>query len=109
MIIAAALAGALVMAGLVLLVAELTRRAPAPGVPPGPDSRRSPPRSAADRLGVLAGLVIPRRVTRWPVAAPAADRGRSSSRAEGDGKPCRGRRTAVLGLSEHWARRLSDC
>ncbi len=104
MIIAAALAGALVMAGLVLLAAELTRRAPAPGVPPGP--RPGPARIIAAKrriaLGVLAGLVI-LAVTRWPVAALSATAGVIFVPTVTASREAR-RRTAVLEGLEQWAR-----
>jgi Flp pilus assembly protein TadB len=108
MIIAAALAGALVMAGLVLLVAELTRRAPAPGVPPGPRAGLARIATAKRRiaLGVLAGLVI-LAVTRWPVAALAATAGVIFVPKVTASRAAR-RRTAVLEGLEQWARRLSD-
>jgi Flp pilus assembly protein TadB len=108
MIIAAALAGALVMAGLVLLAAELTRRAPAPGVPPGPRPGPATIIAAKRRiaLGVLAGLVI-LAVTRWPVAALSATAGVIFVPTVTASREAR-RRTAVLEGLEQWARRLSD-
>ena len=52
MTVIAALGGALVAAGLVLLASELTRRAPAPGTPPGPRPLRAiaPAASAHQRI-----------------------------------------------------------
>ena len=108
MIIAAALAGTLVMAGLVLLAAELTRRAPAPGIPPGP--RIGPVRVTAARkragLAFLAGLAM-LAVTRWPVAALAAAAAVVFVPKVTAGRAAR-HRTAMLEGLEQWARRVSD-
>jgi len=74
MTILAACGGALIAAGLVLLVSELTRRAPAPGTPPGPRTLRAvlPGASARRWLFALIALVAVLAITRWPVAAIVA-------------------------------------
>jgi Flp pilus assembly protein TadB len=103
----AAAAGALIAGGLVLLVLELTRRAPAPGTPP-PRRRAQLSRQLRRRLlaAVVTGLAV-LLVTRWPVAGLAAVAGvlflpRLMSTAG------QRRRTAVLEALEQWARRLAD-
>ncbi len=108
MIIAAALAGALVMAGLVLLAAELARRAPAPGIPPGPRLGRARVTAARKRawLAFLAGLAM-LAVTRWPVAALAAAAAVVFVPKVTAGRAVR-QRTAMLEGLEQWARRVSD-
>jgi len=103
----AAVAGALVAAGLVLLVAELTRRAPAPGTPPSVLRARLPAGSGRRvLLAVVAGLGA-LLITRWPVAGLSAaaaalflPRLMSGSQQK--------RRTAALEGLEQWARRLAD-
>ncbi|MGI9006574.1 MAG: type II secretion system F family protein [Streptosporangiaceae bacterium] len=107
MMLAAALAGALVMTGAVLLAAELTRRAPAPGTPPArwPNARLSAGRRRIV-LAVLAGLAM-LALTRWPVAAlatvaavifvPKVTMARAAKQ-----------RTAALEGLEQWTRRVSD-
>ena len=72
--LAAALAGGLVMTGLILFAAELTRKAPPPGTPSGRLLASGRLTAQARRRGLLAvvlGLVM-LAVTRWPVAALAA-------------------------------------
>ncbi len=102
----AGLAGGIAIAGLALLVLELTRPAPPPGKPP----RRGITVSRQARRRILiafaAGLVT-LAVTRWPVAMIAAvlavlclPRIASSRAAQ--------RRAAVLEGLEQWTRRLSD-
>jgi Flp pilus assembly protein TadB len=109
-IVLAALAGAAIVAGIVLGISELIGRAPAPpGIPP-------PRRPLAGRLpavggrqvllAVIAGLVV-LAVTRWPVAGLAAVLavmflpGVLSTSGQR-------RRTAKLEALEHWTRRLGD-
>jgi Flp pilus assembly protein TadB len=109
MTVLAALAGAAIVAGLVLGTSEFLRRAPAPGTPPRgrPLARRlgaSPHRRLL--LALVAGLAI-LAVTRWPVAGIAAAaavvflpriefvRGQRQ-------------RTEMLEGLEQWTRRLSD-
>jgi Flp pilus assembly protein TadB len=102
----AGLAGGLVVTGLVLLVLELTRRAPAPGQP----ARTWPRLTMASRRRILvaigAGLVA-LAITRWPVAMVAGAAAVlflpkiTSTRAARE-------RAAVLEGLEQWTRRLSD-
>lgn len=102
----AGLAGGLAVAGLVLLVLELTRHAAAPGVPPRRRVRVS--RIGRNRaLLALAAGIVTLVVTRWPVGMIAAalavlflpaiisTRGPTQ-------------RVAVLEGLEQWTRRLSD-
>jgi Flp pilus assembly protein TadB len=108
MMLAAALAGALVMTGLVLLAAELTRRAPAPGTPPSrwPSARRL---SAARRriaLAVLAGLAM-LALSRWPVAALATVAAVIFVPKVTAARAAKQRAAALEGL-EQWTRRVSD-
>jgi Flp pilus assembly protein TadB len=110
MILFAAVAGALVVGGLVLMIAELIRRAPAPGTP----VRR--PLAGFVRGGgshgrtiVLAVIVAlaALAVTRWPGAAIAAGLGVvfvPKLISTGQAK----RRTAMLEGLEQWIRRLAD-
>ncbi|HEY7324140.1 MAG TPA: type II secretion system F family protein [Streptosporangiaceae bacterium] len=102
----AGVAGGLVVAGLVLLILELTRRRPASAAPPRRRVRASRvPRNRA-LLAVAAGIVT-LAVTRWPVAMIAAALAVVflppiiSNRA-----PMQ--RAAVLEGLEQWTRRLSD-
>ena len=109
MTILAACGGALIAAGIVLLVSELTRRAPAPGTPPGPRTLRGalPGTSARRWLLALAAFLAVLAITRWPVAAIVAAAAviflpkLTSSRDQR-------RRTATLEALEQWARRLAD-
>ena len=103
---AAGLAGGVVIGGIVLLILELTRPAPAPGTPP----RRSIKigRQARQRavIAVICGIAT-MAITRWPVATIAAVLGvlflprLTSSRAVQ-------KRAEVLEGLEQWTRRLSD-
>ncbi len=106
MTVLAGLAGGLVIAGLALLVLELTRPVPPPGTPPR--RRITIGRQAGRRMliAVAAGLFT-LAVTRWPVAMIAAmlavlylPRITSTRAAQ--------RRAAVLEGLEQWTRRLSD-
>ena len=109
MTLLAALAGALVMSGLVLALAELTRKAPPPGTPTGlrlgPGRLTAPVRRRA-LLAVGVGLAI-LLLTRWPVAALAAAAGVifvpkiTSTRVSRE-------RIAMLEGLEQWTRRLAD-
>jgi Flp pilus assembly protein TadB len=102
----AGLAGGLAIAGLALLVLELSRPAPQPGTPPR--RRISVSRQGRRRLLIaLAAGLVTLAVTRWPVATIAAvlavlylPRITSSRAAQ--------RRAAVLEALEQWTRRLSD-
>jgi Flp pilus assembly protein TadB len=109
MILLAALAGAAVAGGVVLLIRELLRRAPEPGTPPprmvlgwalGAPARRRILLSVPVAFVVLA-------VTRWPVAALAAAAAviflPNLTFASGHRK-----RTAMLEGLEQWIRRLAD-
>jgi Flp pilus assembly protein TadB len=109
MIIYAALAGALAVTGIVLFVAELTRRAPAPGTPPG--LTRSASRlttGTARRVGIaiVVGLVL-LLFTGWPVA------GLTGAAAviflpRITGNRANKQHTALLEGLEQWIRRLAD-
>jgi Flp pilus assembly protein TadB len=109
MTVIAALGGALVAAGLVLLASELTRRAPAPGTPPGPRPLRAVVPAASSRrwLVAVAAFLAVLAITRWPVAAIAASAATiflprlTSTRQQR-------RRTEMLEALEQWSRRLAD-
>jgi Flp pilus assembly protein TadB len=108
MIVAAAASGALIMTGIVLGVAELTRRAPAAGIPPVRmlSARRIVAAKRRIALAVLAALVM-LAITRWPVAALAAGAAVifvPQVTAAGAAR----QRTARLEGLEQWTRRLSD-
>jgi Flp pilus assembly protein TadB len=102
------MAGALTMTGIVLLVAELTRRAPAPGMPPRRMLRAGSIGAARRRLAiaVLAGLIM-LAVTRWPVAALATVGAVIFVPKLTAAKAARERTARLEGL-EQWTRRLSD-
>ncbi|HEX9032398.1 MAG TPA: type II secretion system F family protein [Streptosporangiaceae bacterium] len=109
MILVAALCGALVMAGLTLFAAELTRRAPAPGTPPRglfgasritATGRRRVLLAAATGLAVLG-------LTRWPVAAIAAAAGVIYVPRIATTRAARQHAALLEGL-EQWTRRLAD-
>jgi Flp pilus assembly protein TadB len=106
MIVLAGVAGGLVIAGLALLLLELTRPAPEPGTPPRRRIRLAP--RSRKRLLIAAGAgVVTLALTRWPVAMVAAVLAVlflpsiTSSRAARQ-------RAAVLEGLEQWTRRLSD-
>jgi Flp pilus assembly protein TadB len=108
MIIAAALSGALIMTGVMLGVAELTRLAPAAGTPPARmlSARRIAAAKTRIVLAVLAGLVM-LAITRWPVAAVAAAAAVAFVPKLTATRAARQRTARLEGL-EHWTRRLSD-
>lgn len=109
MILLAALAGGLAVFGVVLLIAELTRRAPPPGTPPRSAMISAGFADATRRkilIGLVAGLAM-LAVTRWPVAAIAAGFGAALLPALMSTRSAR-RRTATLEGLEQWTRRLSD-
>jgi Flp pilus assembly protein TadB len=109
MILLAALAGGLIAVGLVVLLAELTRRAPPPGTPPRPTMIRAGLTESGRRkilLGVVAGLAM-LAVTRWPVAALAAGLGVVSVPSLLSTRGARQRTARLEGL-EQWTRRVSD-
>jgi Flp pilus assembly protein TadB len=102
----ASAAGGLVIAGLALLLLELTRPAPEPGVPPRMRISLAP-RSRRRLFTALGTGVVTLALTRWPVAMIAAALGVlflpsiTSSRAAKQ-------QAAVLEGLEQWTRRLSD-
>ena len=108
MIVVAALAGALIMAGIVLGSAELTRRAPAPGQPPGRAlaSRRITAARKRFALAFAAGLIM-LALTRWPVAALATAGAVMFLPRLTATRAARQRIAKLEGL-EQWTRRLSD-
>jgi Flp pilus assembly protein TadB len=104
-----ALTGGLVIGGLVLLVAELVRKAPPPGIPPRTGLLRAGVSRGLSRRLVLAlvvGLAM-LAITRWPVAAIAAALGVFFVPRLMSGGTAR-RQTAVLDGLEQWIRRLGD-
>jgi Flp pilus assembly protein TadB len=106
MTVLAGLAGGLVIAGLALLVLELTRRAPAPGTPPLSWPRLG--RAGRRRLLVTAAVAaVTLLLTRWPVAMIAAALAVLFLPAITSGKAAQ-QRVAVLEGLEQWTRRLSD-
>ncbi len=109
MILLAALAGAIAAAGLALLIRELVRREPPPGLPPSRLALIGGPGSMARRrmlLSVPAALAV-LAVTRWPVAAVATAALviflPQLTFVSGQRK-----RTAMLEGLEQWTRRLAD-
>ena len=105
MTLLAGLAGGLAIAGLALLVRELTRPAPPPGIP---RRRVTIGRRAGRRLLIaLAAGLVTLAITRWPVAMIAVVLAVlylpriTSSRATQ-------RRAAMLEGLEQWTRRLAD-
>jgi Flp pilus assembly protein TadB len=109
MILLAALAGGLIMTGLVLVIRELRRRAPAPGTPPAWNARAAG-LIGKDRRHVLlsmaAGLLV-FAVTRWPVAGLAAAGAVLFLPKITSTRQAR-RRIEVLEGLEQWTRRLAD-
>ncbi len=106
---AAALAGALLVTGLVTLAAELTRREPAPGTPPGlglSPGRLTGPARRRWLLALAAGLGT-LGLTRWPVAALTAVAAVIVLPAMTTSGAAR-RHSALLEGLEQWTRRLAD-
>ncbi|MEP7025839.1 MAG: type II secretion system protein, partial [Actinomycetota bacterium] len=103
MTILAASSGALIVAGLVLLFAELTRRAPARGTPPGASSLVPglPPGLPRRLLLALLALLVVLLLTRWPVAGLAAAAAVIFVPRLTSSKDTR-RRTAALEALEQW-------
>jgi len=102
----AGVGGGLAIAGLALLVLELTRPAPPPGTPPRRRLAFSKKTCQRSLIACASGLVT-LAITRWPVAMIAAalavlylPRLTSSRGAR--------QRAAVLEGLEQWTRRLSD-
>jgi len=108
MIIAAALSGALIMTGIVVGVGELTRRAPAAGIPPARmlAARRITAARTRIALALLAGLTM-LAFTRWPVAALAAAAAVIFVPKMTAVRAARQRTGRLEGL-EQWTRRLAD-
>jgi Flp pilus assembly protein TadB len=109
MMLLAALAGAAIVGGLVLFVAEIFRRAPAPGKPPGMRLLSGSLSSGQGRrilIALAAGLAV-LALTRWPVAAVAVGAGvilLPRLTLTGGQR----QRTARLEGLEQWIRRLAD-
>jgi Flp pilus assembly protein TadB len=107
MILLAALAGGLFVTGLVLLVAELTRKQPPRGIPPRPAVVKLSRTSRTKILiAVIVGLAM-LAVTGWPVAALAAGLGVVFVPILTSTRGARQRTARLEGL-EQWTRRLSD-
>jgi Flp pilus assembly protein TadB len=102
----AGLAGGVIVAGLVLLVLELTRRGSAPGTPPRPRIRLSRITRNRALLALVAGVVT-FAATRWPVAMIAAALAVLFLPAIVSARTPM-QRAAVLEGLEQWTRRLSD-
>jgi Flp pilus assembly protein TadB len=102
----AGLAGGMLVAGLVLLVAELTRRQPAPGTPRRAGRALSPATRRQLVIAVVAGVLV-LAVTRWPVAAIVAVAAVLFLPRITSARAAR-QRVAVLEALEQWTRRLSD-
>jgi len=104
----AALAGAAVAAGLVLLIRELPGRVPAAGVPPRRARRAAVSLRSHRQLlfALVAGLVV-LAITRWPVGGIGAALGVVFLPRMNFGTAER-RRTAMLEGLEQWVRRLAD-
>ena len=105
MTLLAGLAGGLAIAGVALLVLELTRPAPPPGIP---RRRVTIGRQAGRRLLIaLAAGLVALAITRWPVAMIAAALGVLYLPRITSGRSTQ-RRAAMLEGLEQWTRRLSD-
>jgi Flp pilus assembly protein TadB len=109
MVVLAAVAGALLVGGLVLLVAELTRRAPAPGTPARRTLTIASFTTGIGRkigIAVLVALAM-LAVTGWPVAAIASGFGVIFLPKLTSGRASKLRTGKLEGL-EQWTRRLAD-
>jgi Flp pilus assembly protein TadB len=102
----AGLAGGMFVAGIVLLIAEMTRRPPAPGTPVRAGRRLSPATRRQLAIAIVAGVVV-LAVTRWPVAAIVAVAAVLFLPRITSARAAR-HRVAVLEGLEQWTRRLSD-
>jgi Flp pilus assembly protein TadB len=102
----AGLAGGMIVAGLIILGRELTRRLPARGTPPAPRLAVSRETRRRALIALLAGAVT-LLITRWPVAMVAAVLAVLFLPAIVSARTAR-RRAAVLEGLEQWTRRLSD-
>jgi Flp pilus assembly protein TadB len=107
-IIFAALAGALAATGVVLFVAELTRRAPAPGTPPRRSLSTSLSAGAARRytIALCVGIVLG-GLTGWPMVGVSATFG-VINLPKITGNRASKQHTAMLEGLEQWIRRLAD-
>jgi Flp pilus assembly protein TadB len=102
----AGLAGGLLCTGVILLVRELTRRAPAHGIPTRPSLQLSP--AACKRVLIAVGIgLVTLAVTGWPVAMIAAAGAVLFLPRITSVRAARDRAAALEGL-EQWTRRLSD-
>jgi len=102
----AGVAGGMFVAGIVLLLLELTRRRPPAGKPQRP--ARQLTRGTRRRLLIALGVgLIVLVITRWPVAGIAAVAAVLFLPGITSGRAAR-HRVAVLEGLEHWTRRLSD-
>jgi Flp pilus assembly protein TadB len=107
MIVLAALAGALVVAGLLLLVRGLRRTAPPPGTPPrGLSGLRLAARDRRQLLVALGAAILVFVLTGWPVGGLAA--GAAVAFLPRLGNSQQRQRTAMLEGLEQWIRRLAD-
>jgi len=106
MIILAGTGGGLIAIGVILLIRELTRRAPAPGTPIRNRIRLD---SVARKRALIAACVglLTLAITRWPVAMIAAVAAVVFLPRVTSTKAAR-ERAAVLEALEQWTRRLSD-
>ncbi len=106
MTVLAGFAGGLIVAGIIVAIRELTRRAPSPGTPPPVSVSMST--RARKRLLIAAGTgILVLAVTRWPVAMIAAALAVIFLPRITSGKAAR-KQAAVLEGLEQWTRRLSD-
>src|SRR5215469_13056399 len=106
MIILAGTGGGLIAIGVILLIRELTRRAPALGTPTRNRIRLD---SVARKRALIAACVglLTLAITRWPVAMIAAVAAVVFLPRVTSTKAAR-ERAAVLEALEQWTRRLSD-
>jgi Flp pilus assembly protein TadB len=102
----AALAGGSVIAGIVLLILELTRLAPQLGVPPRWPIRVGRQARRRALIALITGLAT-LAITRWPVAMIAAAFGVLSLPRLTSSRAAQQRAAMLEGL-EQWTRRLSD-
>jgi Flp pilus assembly protein TadB len=105
-IVLAGCAGGLIVTGIVLLIRELTRKAPPPGTPPPVRISISLPARRRLLIAAATGIVV-LAITRWPVAMIAAALAVLFLPRITSGKAAR-RQAAVLEGLEQWTRRLAD-
>jgi|HubBroStandDraft_6_1064221.scaffolds.fasta_scaffold05169_8 Flp pilus assembly protein TadB len=106
MTVVAGLAGGMVVAGVLLLVLELTRRAPAPGTPVRASWRPDVATGRRLILALAAGLLM-LAISRWPVAAIATAGSVMFLPRIMSTRAARQRVEVLEGL-EQWIRRVSD-